>query len=253
MAVGLGLLFGFQLPNNFNIPFRAVSMIDFWKRWHITMTRFFTMYVYMPLSLSLMRFSRRKKVSKLAGFSLAVIAPTTITFLASGLWHGAGWTFIAFGLVNGVGLVINHFWIELKGPKFPRVVGWALTMLTVMVTLIYFRSTSLAQAHHILAELGGFGSLRPPSWFPVFLKAFHISWRPQASPIDYEWLVDTREAMTTLAWIAILAPLSLLLPAFSADPKTIAPSWSYAFAFAAMAILSIGVLDQPRSFLYFAF
>lgn len=253
MAVGLGLLFGFRLPNNFNLPYRASSMIDYWKRWHITMTRFFTMYVYMPLSLTWMRFARRKKLPKLHAFSLSVIVPTFITFLASGLWHGAGWTFIMFGVVNGLGLVVNHMWNELKGPKIHRFFGWTLTMITIMVTLIYFRSTSLSQAHNILAALVDFGDIRPPTWFPSLLVALHIPWRPQAVPVDYEWLRDTSEAVSTLGWIAVLGPLALLLPAFSAMPEKITPSWRHAFAVAAMALITVGLLDQPRSFLYFAF
>jgi alginate O-acetyltransferase complex protein AlgI len=253
MAVGLGLLFGFLLPNNFNIPFRATSMIDYWRRWHITMTRFFTMYVYMPLSLSLMRIARRRKMSSLKNFSLSVIVPTFVAFLASGLWHGAGWTFILFGVVNGVGLIVNHFWLELKLVKVPRLLAWLLTMATVMVTLIYFRAYTVTQANHILAALLDFGSLQPPPWLPTLLKSLHVSWRPTGAPLNYEWLRDPTEVLSTLGWIAVLGPLSLILPALSAAPEKIRPTWKNAFFLAAMALLSIGLLDQPRSFLYFAF
>jgi alginate O-acetyltransferase complex protein AlgI len=125
MAVGLGLMFGFRLPFNFLIPYAAPSMIEYWKRWHITMTRFFTMYTYMPVALSATRMAMDRNYSPAVSFTLATLCPTILTFLLSGLWHGAGWTFIMFGLVNGVGLAINHAWRAIKPFAMPRLIGWA--------------------------------------------------------------------------------------------------------------------------------
>jgi alginate O-acetyltransferase complex protein AlgI len=259
MAVGLGLIFGFRLPNNFLLPLRATSMIDYWKRWHITMTRFFTMYVYLPLALSLARWARRGRLNRfgqLSVFSTSVAVPTFVTFLASGLWHGAGWTFIMFGAVNGIGLVVNHYWSELKCPALPRLVGWILTMGTIFVTLVYFRSTSLKQAHYMLGQLFDVHSLGvAPWWLAQLARRVGLPLHLTASGESgyFEWLYNTTEALTTVSWIAILAVLALILPALSAAPEKIRPTWRNAFASAAMILLTLGVLNQPRSFLYFAF
>ncbi len=129
MAVGLGCMLGFKLPNNFLVPFAARSMIEYWKRWHITMTRFFTMYTYMPMALSAMRFSASRKLGQVSQFLLATALPTMFTFFLSGLWHGAGWTFVLFGVVNGIGLIINHIWLAAKMPRLPRLLAWALTAM----------------------------------------------------------------------------------------------------------------------------
>jgi alginate O-acetyltransferase complex protein AlgI len=125
MAVGLGLMFGFKLPNNFLVPYTATSMTEFWKRWHITMTRFFVMYVYTPLWLRLRRRMRRSEFyqnhpSASSEFVVTVAFPVIVTFILSGLWHGAGWTIVCFGLVNGVGLVINQVWSTVGLARLPR-------------------------------------------------------------------------------------------------------------------------------------
>jgi len=259
MAVGLGLLFGFRLPHNFLVPYRATSMIELWRRWHITMTRFFTMYVYLPLALNLTRWSKRRKLDrfgKLGVFMATIAAPTIVTFLASGLWHGAGWTFVMFGLVNGVALIVNHYWIEYKMVKVPRLGGWALTMGAYLIAEIYFRATSMRQANYVLGQLIDFHSLGvAPMWLAPLVRRVGLNLQLSIADTQgyFEWLHDPTEALPTVVWIAVLGVLAILLPALSAAPEKIQPSWRNAFALAAMTVLSIGVLDQPRSFLYFAF
>jgi D-alanyl-lipoteichoic acid acyltransferase DltB (MBOAT superfamily) len=247
MAVGLGLLFGFRLPNNFLVPYRATSMIDYWKRWHITMTRFFTMYAYVPVSLMMTRYARRRRMGRAANFVLSLFIPTMVTFFLSGLWHGAGWTFVMFGLVNGVGIAINHFWKDFKLPRLPMLVGWALTAACILVTLVYFRSVSLSQANYILERMATPQRLAAPPWLVSFVHGMPL---PEA---PYEWLRDANEAAATLGAVAVLGVLALLLPALSARPEAIKPSWTNAFALAGMGILVLGLINQPRTFLYFAF
>jgi D-alanyl-lipoteichoic acid acyltransferase DltB (MBOAT superfamily) len=248
MAVGIALMFGFRLPFNFLIPYAAPSMIEYWKRWHITMTRFFTMYTYMPVALSATRYAMARDMGRTGTFLLATAIPTFFTFLLSGLWHGAGWTFIFFGIVNGVGLVINHAWKAAKLPMPHRMIGWALTMTTILVTLVYFRSTSLAQAHYILGQMfWPRHLLQIPGWAIVYFPhaALQIG--------NYDLFGDAKNASQMLGWILALFPLALLLPPLSATPDKLKPSWSMAFSLASMAWLILGFIDQPRSFLYFAF
>jgi alginate O-acetyltransferase complex protein AlgI len=250
MAVGLGLMFGFRLPFNFLIPFASPSMIEYWKRWHITMTRFFTMYTYMPVALSATRLAMVKKWGAARTFLMATLLPTLLTFLLSGLWHGAGWTFVLFGAVNGVGLGINHAWKAAKMPKPPRLVGWALTIATILVTLVYFRSTSLAQAHSIIhsmfvpTEL-----LAVPPWALTYLPWNWV----REHVASFSLFAEANNAAHLVIWILILGPLSLLLPPLSAHPERLQPTWRTSFAMASMGWLVLGFIGQPHSFLYFAF
>jgi alginate O-acetyltransferase complex protein AlgI len=253
MAVGLGLMFGFKLPNNFLVPYTATSMAEFWKRWHITMTRFFTMYVYMRLWMNFRRWLRRseffkKRPSAVVEFVVTVAAPMLITFFLSGLWHGAGWTFIAFGLVNGVGLVISQAWITAQMPRLPALLGWALTMLTVLIGLIYFRSADLAQAHYVLHQM--FMPSEPLLSVPPWLAY----WMPFDFPIHTFILFDgIRQSSFCLFWIILLACLAVTLPPIGEAPETLMPSRRIAYATAVMILLSIGLVGEPRTFLYFAF
>jgi D-alanyl-lipoteichoic acid acyltransferase DltB (MBOAT superfamily) len=253
MAVGLGLMFGFKLPNNFLVPYTATSMTEFWKRWHITMTRFFTMYVYMRLWMKFRRWLRRSDFYKkhpgpVVEFAVTVAAPMVITFFLSGLWHGAGWTFICFGLVNGVGLVISQAWITAQMPRLPALLGWALTMLTVLVGLVYFRSNDLAQAHYILHQMfmPSESLLTVPPWVAERL--------PFDLPTTTFFLFDgLRLFAGCVFWIVLLGCLAGLLPPLAADPAALAPSRRIAYATAAMLLLTAGLVGEPRTFLYFAF
>jgi hypothetical protein len=186
-------------------------------------------------------------MGRAANFVLSLFIPTMVTFFLSGLWHGAGWTFVMFGLVNGVGIAINHFWKDFKLPRLPMLVGWALTAACILVTLVYFRSVSLSQANYILERMATPQRLAAPPWLVSFVHGMPL---PEA---PYEWLRDANEAAATLGAVAVLGVLALLLPALSARPEAIKPSWTNAFALAGMGILVLGLINQPRTFLYFAF
>ena len=247
MAVGLGLMFGFVLPFNFNIPLSATSMIEYWKRFHITMTRFFTMYCYTPLALAAHRRVDDRQHGRLAAFLLCIAGPTLITFLASGLWHGAGWTFVVFGLINGIGLLINHAWREAKMPTLPNVLGWFLTMITILVTQIYFRSESIAQANSMLRTMFLPQQIALPIWADSLAARLHM-------PVTFfEVFQAPNFTAHFISLLALMAPLSILLPNPSMKPLTIRPSYRAAFACAAMLWLTLGWLGEQRTFLYFQF
>ncbi len=141
MAIGLGLLFGFTIPINFNAPYVALSVRDFWRRWHITLSRFLRDYLYIPMGGN--RFGIPRQMAALM-----------ITMLLGGLWHGAGWTFVIWGGWHGVGLVVNHFW-EKTGVRLPRGAAWFLTMLFVIFGWVVFRSDTLGQAGTMLSTMTG--------------------------------------------------------------------------------------------------
>ena len=146
MAIGIALMFNIMLPFNFNSPFKATGMIDFWKRWHITLTRFITTYIYTPLMRMLPRVT----------FSGAMLI-TIISFMIAGLWHGASWTFVAFGTLNGIGIAVNHIWQKKLKKTFKfnisPLVGWFITFNYVNITFVFFRSENIADAFTMISKM----------------------------------------------------------------------------------------------------
>ena len=157
MAIGAARLFGIRLPVNFFSPYKAFNIVEFWRRWHITLSRFLRDYLYIAMGGN-----RHGKVRRYANLFL--------TMLLGGLWHGAGWTFVLWGALHGGYLVVNHTWrrvLELTGFNFDdrllyRQASWLLTFLAVVVGWIYFRAPNLEQANGILlAMLGANGAELP--------------------------------------------------------------------------------------------
>jgi len=138
MAIGAALLFNIMLPINFNSPYKATGMIDFWQRWHITLSNFITIYIYTPIVRSFDNFS----------FNKAMFA-TVITFLIAGLWHGSSWMFVIFGGLHGIGLVINHCWRKMK-VKLNTLLSWFITFNFINITFIFFRANNLGDASKVL-------------------------------------------------------------------------------------------------------
>ena len=141
MAIGTALLFGLVLPENFRRPYLSTDLREFWRRWHISLSNFLRDYLYIPLGGSR------------AG-PLRYVAATMVTMGLCGLWHGAGWTFVAWGLWHGIGLVTCRFWQRLGRP-LPAIAGWTVTMLFVLVGWVLFRASGFATAGSILSSLVG--------------------------------------------------------------------------------------------------
>ena len=157
MAIGLGRMFGIKLPMNFNSPYKSTSIVDFWRRWHMTLSRFLRDYLYIPLGGN-RKGPTRQQVNLM------------LTMLLGGMWHGVGWTFIAWGGLHGAYLVINHHWRAWrKDKREKRPVGplmtvfyWGLTMLAVMVSWVFFRAASVDGALAILRGMFGLNGLSLP-------------------------------------------------------------------------------------------
>ncbi|WP_375585923.1 MBOAT family O-acyltransferase [Cyclobacterium xiamenense] len=153
MAIGLGLLFNIQLPQNFNSPYRSATIQEFWRNWHITLSRFLRDYVYIPLG--------GNKVSP--GRTHANLM---ITFLLGGIWHGAGWTFIAWGLLHGAALVGHRYWRKL-GIELPSIVSVLITFFFVNLTWVFFRAEDFQDALGMLAAMFRFSATSAPDFFLV--------------------------------------------------------------------------------------
>ncbi len=212
MAIGLGLMLGVRFPDNFDMPYRATDLAAFWRRWHMTLSQLIRDYVYIPLGGS--RF----------GWATYVKA-TLISMGLCGLWHGAGWTFVAWGLMHGLGLIVCRSW-QKYGAPLPAPVGWALTMLFVLVGWVLFRSPTFATAQHMLAAMAGLGGGMTPAIGikPVLVAAMAAS-----------VLVPSTQAIVEGGWLRPVAyqaaGLALLLVA---------------------CILIVGQ-GQPSTFIYFQF
>ena len=145
MAIGLALLFGLRLPVNFNSPYKSASIIEFWRRWHITLSNWLRDYLYIPLGGN-------------RGGEFARLRNVFITFLLGGLWHGAGWTFVIWGALHGGYVVVNHLMIKGAAPTAPpgvlTVAGKrAVVMLLVMIAWVFFRATTVAGAMSIIRSM----------------------------------------------------------------------------------------------------
>ena len=141
MAIGLALMFGLRLPINFDAPYSAVSVRDFWRRWHMTLSRFLRDYLYVPLG------------GNRCG-SLRQAANVVLTMLLGGLWHGANWTFVVWGGLHGLALAVNHLWAQ-QPIRLPRILAWFLTLLFVMLGWVLFRSSDFAAAGRVFGSMAG--------------------------------------------------------------------------------------------------
>lgn len=188
MAIGIAFMFGIKFPLNFNSPYKARSIIDFWQRWHITLTRYLTLLLFNPLALWITRRrmargkAARSKTLPLEAFASTIILPTVYTMFLAGVWHGAGVQFVVFGLLHAAYLSANHAW-RTYGPRAPATPrpAWAaamvvagqvtLTYACVLLAQIFFRAASVSDALALLAGMFGLHGLYLPEAFQQRLGA----------------------------------------------------------------------------------
>jgi D-alanyl-lipoteichoic acid acyltransferase DltB (MBOAT superfamily) len=255
MAVGLARMFSITLPLNFDSPYKAGSVIEFWSRWHMTLTRYLTLYVYNPFSMwinrrraSAGRPNSRKASRTLSGFVEMVALPTMTTMFVAGVWHGAGFQFLVFGVLHGLYLTLNHAWriFRKDGAVLTRIVNWhpvsvALTFLAVLVGQVFFRAASTPDALTLLGGLCGFnGAVGPThplhSWhaYLVFLL-FPVVW---LCPNTQEILGQAKARAAVF---------------FGSGFTEWQPNWAWAGGIGAMLVAVLWYLTEPSTFLYFQF
>ena len=165
MAIGLARIFGIRLPENFRSPYKAVNIIDFWRHWHMTLSRFLKDYLYIPLGGS-RRGAGRRYLNMLT------------TMVLGGLWHGAAWTFVFWGALHGLFLTVNHFWRAVRknlghdlsrSTAIGRTASRTLTLFAVIVAWVFFRAESWPDAFAVLRGMAGLnGVLLPATWAGIF-------------------------------------------------------------------------------------
>jgi alginate O-acetyltransferase complex protein AlgI len=288
MALGLARFFGVRLPPNFDSPLKASSIIEFWMRWHMTLTRFLTAYIFNPLALALTRRRMRLGLPGLTGRSTSLAAfltllmfPVVLTMLISGLWHGAGYLFVLWGLVHGLYLSINHGWRLLSARLWKdqqryrlrmRTPGFALTFLSVVAAIVLFRSPSMHAAGAIYAGMAGLHGIALPSSLYSHVGPLASVIRHLGIGADEVWPLGrfVQVSFWTLLMLAIallcpntlqvLAPYEPALgvrtsgPAGSGPTRLVwRPSLLWALGTAAAAAVAVAQLGGPSEFLYWQF
>ena len=154
MATGIALLFNIRLPVNFNSPYKATSIINFWQKWHITLANFLTNYIYFPWVKSL------KKVN-----FLKIMIIIFCVFLIAGIWHGPSWLYVIFGALHGFGLITNHVYRKLFDYKLNKYIACFLTFNYINLTFIFFRSDNLENSISIIKSMFGFNGFELANYF----------------------------------------------------------------------------------------
>lgn len=262
MAIGLSRMMGVKLPLNFASPYKAASIIEFWRCWHMTLSRFLRDYLYYPLGGN-RKGAARRYINLMA------------TMVLGGLWHGANWTFVVWGALHGGFLLINHAWRTLKqrlgyaqtGGRFARACAVMLTFLSVVVAWVYFRSDSIAHAHTILSAMAGAnGVTLPYRWLEklgstgVWLAGQGVQFQNTAvfsGGTQINWLI----ACALLVWLAPNTQqlLRRFQPALDVTDQMGARGlrWQlntrWMLAIAALATFGILSLSNLSEFIYFQF
>jgi len=219
MAIGLGLFFNIHLPINFNSPYKARNFAEFWRRWNITVTQFLNDHIF-------------KSIYGFGDRTFKLFTAVMITFIVSGIWHGSGWHFIIWGIVNGI-FVCLSFMMTLRSKKLPFLIAWGLTFFGVLMTRVLFDSQNMTQASQVFSNM-----INPITNIDLFLK----------TGIQF---------FTTNTMTIILIIISAVISFGAKNTQEIAedfkPNWKYAAFSAALLTLSLLRMSTVSNFLYFRF
>jgi alginate O-acetyltransferase complex protein AlgI len=267
MAIGLSRLFGIRLPLNFDSPYKAANISEFWRRWHMTLSRFLRDYLYIPLGGN--RIGKARRYSNLM-----------VTMVLGGLWHGAGWTYIVWGALHGLYLVIHHAWAALANYfRFPvqsaawRLIATTITFIAVCFAWVFFRAPDMTTALTIIHGMfGGFG-IGLPDTIGNRLGGFKRSLGNMG--VNF-YLGGTTQFVETWAWVVLASGIAFIFPNTqkitalfrpALDRRRVdanagravsgwliwIPSRRWAVLLSLLATASLLSLNRPSEFLYFQF
>lgn len=258
MALGLALLFGLRLPVNFLSPYRSHCVIEFWRRWHITLSAFLRDYLYIPLGGNRHGFARQM---------MALL----FTMSLAGLWHGAGWTFVLWGVAHGVALIVNHLWRRWRsgrdGEGSPSAWAYWLTMITVAAGWVLFRASNLPTAGLLLESLLGLHGISVPVSWAKAVESLAPVVRPRGLWPNVHVTPSSLVALMVAASLAVRGPFLLRwLGVTSSDitsSQTVSPSELSSsgaeLTYGKLAIvgglfaIALAGLSRSSPFLYFQF
>ena len=240
MAIGLGLMFNIKLPINFNSPYKAISISDFWRRWHITLSNFLRDYLYIPLGGS-----RRTE--------LRCSSNLMITMLLGGLWHGAGWNYVIWGGLHGVYLSINHWWRKLNIPM-PILSAWVITFIAVIISWVLFRGQNIQDSLDILQTMIGLNGVVIPGEAKGKLSVlvnfgFQLKSWSDLAYLPKLWGSKSFSILTLI----VLTFSVILLPNTQEILAKLKPTWSWAILIGVLTSVALLSLNRVSEFLYFQF
>ncbi|MEW6593811.1 MAG: MBOAT family protein [Thermodesulfobacteriota bacterium] len=259
MAVGLSWMFNISLPLNFNSPYKATSIIEFWRRWHMTLSAFLRDYLYIPLGGN-----RQGKMRRYVNL--------LVTMVLGGLWHGANWTFVFWGGLHGIYLLLNHGWRvvydKLRLPPLPgsTVVAGALTFVAVVIAWVPFRSASLGAAVNLLSGMFGFHGVVLPTRFASslhMLQEFGVQFGGGSLALPWLDVVLWTAAGLAIVWL-FPNTQQWMEGNFPGDGNRSAtgvlgmacrfrPGLRHGFVVGVLLLFALVALDKPGEFLYFQF
>lgn len=216
MAIGIALLFNIRLPYNFNSPYLALDIQDFWRRWHMTLSRFLRDYIYIPLGGN-----RRGEA--------IILRNLLITFLIGGIWHGAGWTFVFWGFLHGMAAIVHYLW-KLTGMKMNSVIAWFITFNFVNLAWIFFRALTWTDALKVLKGMLGFTGMGNP----FELSAIHAD-------------------IFTVLWIVAGFGIIFFIKNTNYVQEHFKPNWYRVLILLTISIISILNMHKISEFIYFGF
>ncbi len=234
MAIGIGKMLNIDLPVNFKSPYKAVTITEFWDRWHMTLTRFLTKYIYIPLGGN-----RKGKVRTCINVGLV--------FLISGLWHGADWTFVFWGAIHGLFMIIARITKKVY-EKIPKIINWVITFLFVNVAWVFFRADSFAEAKLLFSSMfaGNFGRVNPN-----FLESFRrIEFKKILSMVNLE---DRFPEITMWGMLVVALIIALLGKNSKNMMDKFKPSALNWILVVFLFVWSVFSLTGMSTFLYFNF
>lgn len=230
MAVGLGLMFNVQLPINFKSPYKATSMVDFWRRWHITLTQFIGTYLFKPLV--------KTKFVASSNFIYPMFIRVFVMSIV-GIWHGSGWNFFLFGLMHGLALVVNHVWRRYSLPM-PSTLGWLLTMICWIFSIVFLRAETFNDAVLIYQAM----LMADGSWVGAPLNA---------SLTQLQFLPAAPFTICLSILFAGLIAICLLQKTALEQEAVFKPNTKYFILTAFCLMSSILLMDKVVEFIYFQF
>jgi len=231
MAIGAALLFNVRLPQNFNSPYKAKDIQDFWRRWHITLSRFLKDYIYIPLGGN-------------RASSFKVYSNLMTTFILGGIWHGAGWTFVFWGFLHGMALIVHKLWKNLNF-TMNYILAWFITFNFINIAWVFFRAKEFGDAIKILGAMVGGELVLPEKYEEKLNFLTNVSFR------EVYFHLESKGELTI--WLICAFIVTLAMKNSSYYTTNFKATKLFGFLFLVFFVSAILNLTKVSEFLYFNF